>query len=131
MKGLYAQVDATNIDPKLVEGIALNPVPAPQQLMGAFAPFVCVIRQWPCRSGASGWPLIGLGCWVWAESEAHGLSVEAEGLRAAGLQDLSAGMDKALDHRRFRSWPPPILPARQRLHALGALRVHPLRQHLG
>lgn len=106
MKGLYAQLDA-DIDSTRFDAINLSPVPQPQGLLKAFAPFMCVIRQWSCRTGASGWPLIGLGCWVWTDVEAHGLLLEAEALHAAGLQDFATGLDKVLDHRRFRSWRPP------------------------
>lgn len=106
MKGLFAQVDTSLVDPESkAKMLTSAPAPDPEHVLGDFAPFAVVLRQSACRHGPAGWPLPGVGCWVRSFGEVHGVLLELESLKGAGMHEYN-DFNAALDHRKFRTWKP-------------------------
>lgn len=104
MKGLYAQLDLSGAEAS-IKDIVWDPLPQPESLSTDFAAFLCTTRQCACRYGPAGWPLSGVGGWVWAKTPIHAVVLELSVLRECGLHEFGQ-LEKVLEHRRFRTWRP-------------------------
>lgn len=108
MKGLFAQLPCDRL--QTLGKVNFGNLATPEQLDGAFAPFVMTARANAVRFGPSGFPMFGVGCFIIGLNDYHGIVQPLLPLRAAGLHEIS-DVDKTLDDRRFRTWRPISLKA--------------------
>lgn len=104
MEVLYAQLDLSGAEAS-IKDIVWDPLPQPESFLTDFAAFLCTTRQCACRYGPVGWPLSGVGGWVWAKTPIHAVVLELSVLRECGLHEFGQ-LEKVLEHRRFRTWRP-------------------------
>lgn len=104
MKGLYVQLGSSKATIS-VTGLSFAPLPKPIGVTKEFAPFLCTSRNFACRYGPSGWPMVGCGCWVHALQPLHLLILCMSGLQSIGFHDYS-GLEKCLEHKKYRTWRP-------------------------
>lgn len=104
LKGLYVQLGASQRAIS-TEGLSFSPLPQPTGVTKEFAPFLCTSRNFTCRYGPSGWPMVGCGCWVYALQPMHLLILCMSGLQQVGFHDYGT-LEKSLDHKKYRTWRP-------------------------